>query len=143
MANDFVTLVLTKDLGVPAETAWSKFGKFNDIEKWMDGAKCTYASGSGDVGSVRQVVIGPNTGQELLVSKTPLSYCYTMIGEFLPFYHGTLAVESTGANASKIVYTFVWDQGPVPAEQRAQGPGMFKQIFGAGLENMKKLAEGK
>jgi uncharacterized protein YndB with AHSA1/START domain len=142
MANDFTTLVLTKDLNVAADKAWSAFGKFSDIDKWMGGAKCSYTQGSGDVGTVRQVIIAPNPpGHEVLVSKTPHSYCYTMIGDFLPFYHGTLAVESTGGNSSKIVYTFVWDQGPLPADQRGQGPAMFKQIFGAALDNMKKLAE--
>lgn len=141
MANDFVTIVLTKDLDVGVDTAWSKIGKFSDIERWMD-VKCTYKSGSGEVGSVRSVVMGTNIGEEVMVAKTSLSYTYTTVMPFLPFYHGTLAVESTGTKTSKIVYTLLWDQDTLSAEQREKGRGMFMRVFPPALDSMKKLAEG-
>ncbi len=143
-ASDFVTVTLSKDLDVSAEAAWKKIGGFCQIDKWME-ATCSYKSGTGNFGSVRTVALKATGqgGEELMVSQTPLSYTYTMTGPFLPFYHGSMAVEATGKGKSKVVYTILWDQEPLPADQKQKTKDMMTQNFTGALENMKKVAEAK
>ena len=142
MGNDFVTLVVTKDLDVPAQTAWNRIGDFCQVDKWSE-LRCTCKPGSGGAGTVRDIDFAGGKIEELMVAKTPLSYTYINLGESLPFYHGTMAVESVGAERSKIVYTFLWDQETLTTEQRQHEHDVRVKVFGTSLNKMKKLAEGR
>lgn len=122
----------------PAADAWAKIGTdYCAIGGWMK-TTCTYTSGAGEVGTVRQIAGRVN---EVLVARTPSSYTYADVDPKL-LYHGTLAVEPVDAKSSKIVYTLVYNAEPVGTpEQRAanreQRSAMFKRV----AEGLKVIAE--
>jgi hypothetical protein len=143
VASDIVTLTMTKDVDASADATWKKVGGYCQIDHWMTDATCSYKSGTGGLGTVRAVAVKGQGGEELMVGQSPHSYTYTMLGQFLPLYHGTLGVESAGKGKAKIVYTLLWDQEPLPADQREKTKDMMHQNFTAALDNMKKVAEAK
>jgi len=142
MATDYVVIELHADVKASADTTWARIGDFCAIEKWA-GLKCTLASGTGGVGSVRSL----NNGvvEEPMVAHTAHSYTYSQIvgGNKGIDYHGTLAVEPAGRNASRITYTLLYDQSLVAAEKRdAMRPGMTTR-FQSFVDKMKAMAEAK
>jgi hypothetical protein len=141
-AADFVTIVLEKNIDVPATAAWKKIGGFCQIDQWMS-VTCSYKSGKGEPGTIRAISSKAGGGEEVEVGRTPLSYTYTNVTPFIPSYHGTLSVEPTGAKTSKIVYTCFWDQEALSPEQRQKDHDMLTQTFTPALDKMKQVAEGK
>jgi hypothetical protein len=59
------------------------------------------------------------------------------------FYHGTMAVEPAGARASRLIYTFLWDQESLSPEDRAKDKAFREKIFVPALDRMKAVAEGR
>jgi hypothetical protein len=122
----------------PAQTVWAKVGAdYCGIGQWMR-VKCEYASGSGDVGTVRRIA---DRISEVMVAKSPLSYTYADLDSKL-LYHGTLAVEPVDARRSRIVYTLVYDQAPLgdaaaQAADRTRRAGVFMRA----MQSMKTMAE--
>jgi hypothetical protein len=141
-AADYTSTVMTRDLKVPAAQAWSKIGPFCALDKFLEGATCAYSAGSGGVGTVRAIRVGANGGEEVMIAQTSRSYTYAMRSSPL-FYHGTVAVEPTGARTSKLIYTFVWDQESLSPEARAQDKAFREKIFVPALDKMKAVAERK
>jgi hypothetical protein len=142
-ASDIVTVTLSKDVDVSADATWKKIGGFCQIDHWMTDATCSYKSGTGGLGTIRAVAVKGQGGEEAMVGQTPHSYTYTMVGPFLPLYHGNLSVEPAGKGKSKILYTLLWDQEALPADQREKTKEMMHQNFTMALDNMKKVAEAK
>jgi hypothetical protein len=141
-AADYTSTVMTRDLKVPATLAWSRIGSFCALDKFLPGATCTYSAGTGNVPTVRRISMGGNGGEEVMIAQTARSYTYAMRSSPL-FYHGTMAVEPTGARTSKLIYTFVWDQESLSPEARAQDKAFREKIFVPALDRMKAVAEGK
>src|SRR6201996_4085875 len=112
---DWIILTLTADANKPAAVTWDRIGGHDwcGILRFLDRLKgCTINSGTGEVGSVRTVMVGTTPTVEIAVARTPLSYTYAQ--PYTPiFYHGTMAVEPVDAHHSKIVYTLIWNQTPV------------------------------
>ena len=112
---DWTILTLTANTNKPAAVTWDRIGGHDwcGILRFLDRLKgCTINSGTGEVGSVRTVMVGTTPTVEMAVARTPLSYTYAQ--PFTPiFYHGTMAVEPVDATHSKIVYTLIWNQTPV------------------------------
>jgi len=112
---DWTILTLTADTNKPAAVTWDRIGGHDwcGILRFLDRLKgCTINSGTGEVGSLRTVMVGTTATVEMAVARTPLSYTYAQ--PFTPiFYHGTMAVEPVDATHSKIVYTLIWNQTPV------------------------------
>ena len=112
---DWTVLTLTADTSKPAAVTWDRIGGHDwcGILRFLDRLKgCTINSGTGEVGSLRTVMVGTTPTVEMAVARTPLSYTYAQ--PFTPiFYHGTMAVEPVDATHSKIVYTLIWNQTPV------------------------------
>jgi hypothetical protein len=142
-ASDIVVKQLEKSLDVPAKVAWERIGGFCMLDQWFDGMKCTLKNGKGEPGTVRVMESKMGGGEEVAVARTNASYTYTMVKPMLPMYHGTLAVEPTGARTSKIVYTLFWDQEPVPADQRDKARDGLVATFTPLLDKMKATAEKK
>ena len=115
-AADYVTIRHTAEVAGTPDAVWEKIGDYCAITKLLD-VTCKYASGSGDVGTVRDL----NNGQTLepMVAHTAHSYTYgQFLGGMKDFdYHGTLAVEPAARGRSTIVYTIVYDQARMPSDE--------------------------
>ena len=139
-APEYTVIVQEVAVASPAEAVWKKVGDFCDIQKWMRGATCLYTSGTGDVGTNRLIVGRIN---EVMVSKTPLSYTYAQ--PLAPnMYHGSVEVRPVTAVTSKIIYTLMYDVSML-ADQAAKDrdrAGRAAQFMGA-LNSMKAMAEAK
>ena len=112
---DWTILTLTADTNKPAAVTWDRIGGHDwcGILKYLDRLKgCTINSGTGEVGSLRTVMVGTTATVEMAVARTPLSYTYAQ--PFTPiFYNGTMAVERVDATHSRLVYTLIWNQTAV------------------------------
>jgi hypothetical protein len=139
LAADYATIKLDIAVNRPADAVWKKIGGFCDISAWLS-VSCVYTSGSGDLGTVRRLA---DRIDEVMVARTPHSYTYPQPTSTI-LYHGTLAVEATGPDTSKILYSLFYDQSPLPTDEaRAADRNQRTQRFTAALESMKKLAEVK
>lgn len=138
-AADYVVVTLHADINAPADAAWSKVGGYCDIGKWAK-LPCEMVSGTGGVGSVRKLAGG--VIEEPMFAATAHSYTYGQtVGPNKGIdYHGTLAVEPTGARSSRATYTLIYDQALVPPDKRdAMKSGL--QRFQRFLDTMKEMAE--
>jgi hypothetical protein len=136
---DWTILTLTADTNKPAAVTWDRIGGHDwcGILKYLDRLKgCTINSGTGEVGSLRTVMVGTTATVEMAVARTPLSYTYAQ--PFTPiFYHGTMAVEPVDATHSRIVYTLMWNQTPVgDATQQAAARDARRKSFQAAVDKM-------
>jgi hypothetical protein len=138
--KDWSVIAMTMDIARPADVTWQRIGG-NDycaIIKFLNMNSCTYTVGSGDVGTNR-VLNG--TIHELLVAKTGRSYTYAQPTSPI-FYHGTMAVEPVSPTSSRIVYTLIYDQAPLPTpDAKAASRDRRRASFMAALERMKAAAE--
>lgn len=141
-AADYVVITMHADVNAPADAAWSRVGGFCDIGKWAK-IECELVSGTGGVGSVRRLVGG--VVEEPMIGATARSYTYGQtVGDNKDMeFHGTLAIEPTGAATSRIDYTLIYDQDRVPAEKRAGLRAQFNERFAPAIQTMKAMAEGR
>jgi hypothetical protein len=139
-AADYATIVLSVDVARPADAVWKKVGDFCQIGPVLK-MKCAYTSGNGDLGTVRRLT-GRFNIDEVMVAQTSHSYTYTQ-PDTKNLYHGTVAVESTGPNSSKIFYSVFYDQSALKTdEDRAKSRDRYTKAFTGALNTMKQMAEG-
>jgi hypothetical protein len=141
-AADFVVIRETLDVARPVDVAWQRVGGFCAIGDWLK-VSCDYATGSGDVGTMRRLVSG--TIVEVMVARTPYSYTYLQTDGTMAAtrYHGTLAAEAAGAR-TRLVYTLVYDQSALASDAlRASEHARLEARFGGALAAMKSLIEAK
>jgi len=90
---DWTILTLTANTNKPAAITWDRIGGHDwcGILRFLNRLTgCTINSGTGEVGSVRTVMVGTTPTVEIAVARTPLSYTYAQ--PYTPiFYHGTKA----------------------------------------------------
>lgn len=144
VAAEYTSINLHIDVDRSAEEVWKKVGGFCDIKDWLN-LPCEITSGSGDLGTVRSLTVPRGTTKidEVLVAKTEHSYTYTQPTTTI-LYHGTLEVVPQGKHKSRINYSLVWDQAPLPNDEaKGKDRDQRTKTFTAALESMKKLAEGK
>jgi len=140
VAADYTSITLEKPVERSADVVWAKIGPFCALKDWLK-TTCEYASGSGELGTVR-VVDGKY--REVLVGQTEHSYTYAFSEPNPTMYHGTLSVAPTGRQSSKLVYIVFWDQESLPTpEAKAKEKASNTQTFKGALDNMKKVAETK
>jgi len=140
---DWTILHFSADSNKPADVTWERIGGHDwcGILKFLDRLKgCTINSGTGEVGSVRTVMVGTTATVEMAVARTPLSYTYAQ--PYTPiFYHGTMGVEPIDAHHSKIVYTLMWNQTPVgDAAAQAAAREARQKSFQAAVDKMAAAA---
>lgn len=121
------------------ETTWSRVGDFLAIGE-MFAMECVYLSGSGEIGSVRR--IGDDI-VEPLVGRSSRSYTYSqtegsMVGHH---YHGTVAVDPTGAHTCRLTYTLLYDASGLSPDRRETTPNRLTKQFTGVLQKMKERAE--
>ena len=140
-AADYVVIRHTAAVPGAPDTVWARIGDYCGITKLLD-VTCTYASGSGDVGTVRALNGGATL--EPMIARTSRSYTYGQIaGGMKDFdYHGTLAVEPAGGGHSTIVYTIVYDQARMPSDEiRAAQRTRIEARFQSAVDKARELAE--
>ena len=139
-AADYVVITLHADVNAPADAAWSRVGSFCDIAKWAN-LPCVLISGTGGVGSIRRLAGG--VAEEPMIGATAHAYTYgqTVGSDKDIDYHGTLAIEPTGAATSRVDYTLTYDQERVPADRRGALREQMNQRFRGAVQNIKKMAE--
>lgn len=139
VAADYTTIVLSTDVARPAAEVWKAVGGFCDIGTFMK-MKCTYASGTGGLGTVRTLAGRVN---EVMVGQTPHSYTYTQQPVLKDMYHATVDVEPAGPGQSKIFYRVVYDQSNLaPGQTKEKYRDQHVRMFTGALAQMKKRAEG-
>jgi uncharacterized protein YndB with AHSA1/START domain len=139
---EYVTIEMEIDVAKPAEEVWTAVGDYCAIDEWLD-VDCAITSGDGGMGTVRVLAGGRVT--EVLVAQTDLSYGYTQPareGQFYNLYHGFMEAKPVSADASKIVYTLVYDISDKP-DQAAKDADIERRrgMFETALANMKRIAE--
>ena len=138
-AADYAIIVLEKTVERPIDLVWDKVGGFCDIKDWMD-LTCEYTSGSGGLGTVRNLAGRIN---ELMVAQTAYSYTYT-VPTATDLYHGTLEATADGPGRTKLIYTVFYDQEPLEtAEAKAANRERRTTMFTGALENMSALSAGE
>jgi hypothetical protein len=141
-ASDYI--LVRKEIRVdrPADIVWQRVGSYCGIGDWLK-LKCVLLSGTGDVGSVRQL---NGEIEEPMVGRTERSYTYAQTrGAMAGFqYHGTLAVEPAGATAAKVIYTITYDAALMPSDAvRKEQYDRIGPRFQAAIEAVKALAEAR
>jgi hypothetical protein len=139
---EYVTVQMEIDIDAPAEAVWAKVGGYCDISAWLN-VDCEITSGDGGMGTVRALAGGRVI--EILIAQTDLSYGYAQPaqeGRFYNLYHGFMESKPVSANASKIVYTLVYDVSN-EADQAAKDADIARRrgMFENALANMKRIAE--
>jgi hypothetical protein len=140
---DWTVLNFTADSNKSADVTWDRIGGHDwcGILRFLDRLKgCTINSGTGEVGSLRTVMVGTTATVEMVVARTTHSYTYAQ--PFTPiFYHGTMGVEPVDATHSKIVYTLIWNQTPVgDAKAQADAHEARRKSFQAAVDKMAAAA---
>nr|WP_253201330.1 SRPBCC family protein [Sphingomonas quercus] len=126
-----------------ADATWKRIGDYCAISEWMK-VSCDYASGNGDVGTVRRLMNGATW--EAMVARTAHSYTYWQTQGNLAGagYHGTLAAEPDGPGRTRLSYTLFYDQAAMPSDAvRASEHERLTKRFAGLLDVMKGLAEAK
>lgn len=139
-AADYVVITRQVSVDRSPDQVWKRIGGYCAISEWLK-VTCEYASGSGDVGSVRRL---NGTILEPMVAKTAYSYTYTQTAGTMAnnFYHGTVAVEPSAGGKSIIYYTLFYDQATLASDAlRTSEHERLGTRFQGALDTMKALAE--
>ncbi|MEO8737640.1 MAG: SRPBCC family protein [Edaphobacter sp.] len=141
-AADYVVITREVSVNRSPDQVWKRIGNYCSIADWLK-VTCEYASGSGEVGTVRRI---NGTTIEPMVAKTPYSYTYWQtVGNMAPTsYHGTVAVEPAGAGKSRLTYTLFYDQAALGSDSlRSSEHERLATRFQAALYSMKTIAEAR
>jgi hypothetical protein len=141
-APDYVVISLQAQVNRPAEQVWKHVGDYCAISEWLK-TSCQYASGTGDVGTVRVI---NNTTFEPMVSRTAWSYTYSQSAGTMAAnsYHGTVAVEPDGQGKALIKYTLFYNQAAMPSDAvRASERARLTARFQGVLAGMKASVEAQ
>lgn len=141
-ATDYVVIRHAVIVARPADAVWKRVGAYCAIGEWMR-VTCSYATGAGDVGTVRRLRDGATV--EPMVARTSHSYTYIQTTGAMAdrSYHGTLAVEPLDPRRSRLSYTLFYDQATMPSDVvRASEHDRLDSRFAELLGVMKRLAEG-
>lgn len=138
-AGEYVSIVQTTTIAVPAETAWAKLKGYCDIGAWLK-APCEITAGKdGELGAVRKIA---GRIEEVIVAVTPMSYTYADVDTKI-LYHGTVEIQPVDKKSSKLIYGLFFDQASIPAEAREANKTRRQQMFAGVMATMKGIAEAK
>jgi hypothetical protein len=141
---DWVTLHFSADLNKNIDMAWQRMGgnELCGIAKYLDIKGCEVVSGTGELGSVRNIIVttSPTPIVENIVSRSKYSYTYAQ--PFTPiFYHGTMSIVALSPTTSRLEYSLIWNQTAVgDAAAQAASRASRQQRFQAAVDNMAAAA---
>jgi len=127
---------------VPANQVWQLIGNFNAMPQWHPAVKTSEQQGEG-VGATRTMTLpdGSKIVEKLEAHDDgSRSLTYTILDSPLPVadYHSTITVRDKNGQA-EIEWSGNFDPKGVPPDQATQ---VVQGIYGAGLENLKKMFGG-
>jgi mxaD protein len=155
--GDAPVLSVTKsvDINAPASVVWDILKDYDALNRWHPAvARTEIVEGTTNtVGAVRVLTLGDGgTIREKLIAYDAdgRSLKYTIIEGVLPVssYESSITVEESGANASKATWTGSFkrkDTSATPAKDAddATATTTMESVYQAGLDNLKKMAEGQ
>jgi mxaD protein len=150
-------LRVTKSVTIdaPVDKVWSTVKDFNNWPSWHPAlASDEIVEGSnGKVGAVRVLTLkGGGTIKEKLLSQNDMqhSFSYTILESVLPVsdYTSHLKVKAMGADKSTVTWSGKFkrkDTGENPGEKENDkaATGAITGVYQSGLDNLKKVVEGK
>jgi carbon monoxide dehydrogenase subunit G len=151
-------LVETIEIGKPVDKVWAIVKDFDALAKWLPIISSSKADKGNEVGSVRTLVVkapGDPQLQEELLSYDPdkHSYHYEMKDhdpKILPVanYTSWITVKDDGKGGSLVEWKGAYYRGdqrndPPPELNDDAANAAVKGIYRAGLDNLKKIAEGQ
>lgn len=140
-------------IAAPPEAVWSRIQDFAGLQTWHPAVESSETTAGNQVGSVRTLHLkGGGTIVEELTAYSgadrKLSYKMTDPGPVpVTNYSSTISV-SAGGGGSVVEWRGAFYRGdpngnPAPDKNDEAAIGAVTGIYKAGLENLKKLAEGK
>ncbi len=142
-------------IDAPAATVWDKVKNFDGINTWHPAfAKDQIISGNNnEVGAERLLTIGDGgTVKEKLLhfDEKHRTFKYTILEGVLPVsdYHSTLSVKAEGKDKSVVTWSSTFKRkntgaNPGENENDATAEKTVSGAYQAGLDNLKKVVEGK
>lgn len=143
------------DIDAPAAKVWDKAKDFNGLNTWHPAVESDQIlEGSNNkVGAVRLLTLkGGGTIKEKLLAFDEKSYTYkyAILEGVLPVsdYTSTVTIESIGKEKTKVTWSGEFKRknpGDKPAdnENDKTATDTMSGVYAGGLENLKKIAEGK
>lgn len=141
-------------IDAPADAVWARVKNFDALKDWHPAVAESPASAGNTEGSVRSLKLkGGGALEETLESfdETKMKFSYrAKDGGALPVtnYTSTLQVTATGATQSTVEWRGAFYRGypnndPPPDQNDEAALTAITSVYKSGLENLKKLAEGK
>jgi mxaD protein len=142
-------------INASADKVWAQAGTFSGLNTWHPAVESDKIVQGTDnsVGAVRLLTLkGGGTIQEKLLARDDAKrmYKYAILEGVLPVsnYTSTLSVTAAGKNKSKVTWSGSFqrkDTGPKPAADANDKTARdtIAGVYKGGLDNLKKIAEGK
>lgn len=139
----------TVEINAPASKVWDLAKVWNNLHGWhpvFSNAELTGGKNN-EVGATRRLTIkdGPSFDEELLAfDDAKMMLNYRIIGENpLPLtnYNSTMRVSALGANRTLVVWRGSF--ASKPEQKDDENIKLITGVYRAGLDNLKKLSEGK
>ena len=129
---------VTAGVAVNADRVWERIGGFAEAGMFLN-VECSLSSGDGGLGSER--MIGDSIVEKMVAQGRQFyAYAQTQGPMAALGYHGCVAVEDDGPDQSVIVYTLVYDEPSMPAEERAGHRERLTGRFGGAVQAMARYA---
>ena len=147
-------VIETVTIEAPAAAVWARIRDFNALKDWHPAVAASPADKGNEEGSVRQLLLkGGGTLTESLEShdETRMKLSYrAQDGGALPVtnYTATLSVRADGERKSVVewrgaFYRAYPNNDPPPEQNDDAAVRAITGVFQSGLQNLKKLAEGR
>lgn len=145
------------NINAPASSVWAIIGDFGSADTWLPMVESTESTGGNEPGATRTLVLGPDAKLYETLKKhsdEKMSYSYRIPVEthdvnILPVnnYSSTLSVKESGDGCvvtwKGAFYRGYPNNDPPPELSDEAAVEAVTAVYKAGLENLKKIAEGK
>jgi mxaD protein len=143
------------EINARADNVWTFVSNFGDMAVWHPAVKSTQIqSGTPNLPGAVRLLILQDGGivQEELVSYSPeqKTFGYKILGGVLPVssYQSTLTVKATSETKTKVTWKGDFKRKdtsdkPVANQTDADAVNTITMVYQSGLENLKKIAEGR
>ncbi len=154
-AAEKIKLEDSVEINARADNVWAYVSNFGDLGIWHPAVKTTQiVSGTPNLpGAVRLLTLQDGgTVQEELLTYSPEQkiFSYKMLGGVLPVshYQSTLEVKALSETRSKVTWKGEFKRKdlsdkPVAEQTDADAIKVMTSVYRTGLENLKKIAEGR
>ena len=138
------------------EQVWAVAGDFVGLNRWLPAIPESrlILGNNNQVGALRELtrMNGTKVQEKLLEYETdPMTLTYTYVGGLVPAtdYFATMIVADAGAGKTKVIWKArfkriaYWTDNPPQGQDDATPLASFNKLYPLGLENLKKIVEGR